>query len=66
VTQLFRTEVLQQKKDRLSGEVAIAVPIAWQVTSFLIFGALLAAIIFMSMASYARVETIAEAPHSHD
>jgi membrane fusion protein len=59
MTQLFRTEVLQQKKDRLSGEVAIAVPIAWQVIGYLIFGALLAAIIFLSLASYARVETVA-------
>lgn len=59
MSQLFRSEVLQQKKDRLSGEVAIAVPVQWQLIGYLIFGGLVAAIIFLSLASYARVETVA-------
>lgn len=59
MTQLFRKEVLSQKKDRLSGEVAIAVPMSWQWIGFLIFGGLAIAIIFLSLASYARVETVA-------
>ena len=58
MTQLFRTEALQQKKDRLSGEVAIAVPVKWQLIGYLIFGSLAAALIFLSLASYARVETV--------
>ena len=55
---LFRSEVLTQKKDRLSGEVSIAVPLQWQVIGYLIFGALLVAIAFLSLASYSRVETV--------
>ena len=58
MSQLFRTEVLQQKKDRLSGDVAIAVPVPWQVIGYLIAGFLAAALIFLSLASYARVETV--------
>ncbi|MEP1421324.1 MAG: HlyD family efflux transporter periplasmic adaptor subunit [Erythrobacter sp.] len=55
---LFRTEVLNQKKDRLSGEVSIAVPMPWQVIGYLIFGAVIVALIFLSLASYSRVETV--------
>lgn len=59
MSQLFRTEVMQRKKDRLSGDVAIAIPMPWQFIGYLIFGGLLVAIIFLSLASYARVETVA-------
>lgn len=55
---LFRSEVLNQKKDRLSGEVSIAVPMPWQVIGYLIFGGVLVAAIFLSLASYSRVETV--------
>lgn len=55
---LFRSEVLTQKKDRLSGEVSIAIPLPWQLIGYLIFGALLIAIVFLSLATYARVETV--------
>lgn len=55
---LFRSEVLMQKKDRLSGEVSIAVPMPWQIIGYLIFGAVIVAIIFLSLASYSRVETV--------
>ncbi len=58
MTQLFRAEVFQQKKDRLSGSVSIAVPLAWQAIGYLIFGSLVIAITFLSLASYARVETV--------
>jgi membrane fusion protein len=58
MSQLFRSEVLQQRKDRLSGEVAIAVPVQWQLIGYLIFGSLIVAIIFLSLASYSRVETV--------
>lgn len=47
-----------QKKDRLSGEVSIAVPMPWQIIGYLIFGAVIVAIIFLSLASYSRVETV--------
>lgn len=58
MSQLFRSEVLQQKKDRLSGEVSIAIPMPWQVIGYLIFGALIIAIVFLSLATYARVEVV--------
>ncbi|WP_240310977.1 HlyD family efflux transporter periplasmic adaptor subunit [Altererythrobacter sp. ZODW24] len=53
---LFRQEALQQRSDRLSGDVAIAVPVAWQTIGYLLFGALVIALIFLSVASYSRVE----------
>lgn len=55
---LFRQEAIAQRADRLSGDVAIAVPIGWQFIGYLIFGGLAIAIIFLSLASYARVETV--------
>lgn len=58
MSSLFRSEVLTQKKDRLSGEVSIAVPMPWQLIGYLIFGGVLVAIIFLSLASYSRVETV--------
>lgn len=58
MSQLFRAEVFQQKKDRLSGNVSIAVPLSWQAIGFLIFGSLVVAIIFLSLATYTRVETV--------
>ncbi|WP_298337042.1 HlyD family efflux transporter periplasmic adaptor subunit [uncultured Erythrobacter sp.] len=58
MTALFRSEVLNQKKDRLSGEVSIAVPMPWQVIGYLIFGSVVVALIFLSLASYSRVETV--------
>lgn len=58
MTQLFRAEVFEQKKDRLSGSVSIAVPLSWQAIGLLIFGSLVVAITFLSLASYSRVETV--------
>lgn len=58
MSQLFRSEVFQQKKDRLSGSVSIAVPLSWQAIGYLIFGGLIVAITFLSLATYSRVETV--------
>lgn len=58
MTTLFRSEVLNQTKDRLSGEVSIAVPMGWQIIGYLIFGSVIVALIFLSLASYSRVETV--------
>jgi membrane fusion protein len=55
---LFRSEVATFRADRLFGDVAIAVPIAWLALATLIFGSLISAIAFISAASYARVETV--------
>jgi membrane fusion protein len=54
---LFRAEAINHRADRLSGDVAIAVPVAWQWISFVIFGGIIAGVIFLSLAEYARVET---------
>lgn len=54
---MFRTEAINHRADRLSGDVAIAVPVAWQWIGFVIFGGIIAAVIFLSLAGYARVET---------
>jgi len=42
----------------LSGDVAIAVPVAWQSVGFLIFGGVALSVLFLSLASYSRVETV--------
>lgn len=57
-TRLFRKEVLQHRADRLYGDVNIATPIAWQAIGFLLLIALVVAIVFLSLASYSRVETV--------
>lgn len=55
---LFRKEALRHKGDRLHGNVNIATPIAWQLIGFLLLATLIAAIAFLSVGSYARVETV--------
>ena len=55
---MFRPEALMTHKDRLSGEVAIAVPVPWQSVGFLIFGGVALGVLFLSLASYSRVETV--------
>nr|WP_294851676.1 HlyD family efflux transporter periplasmic adaptor subunit [uncultured Sphingomonas sp.] len=55
---LFRKEVLEEKADRLTGEVQVAVPIPWQAIGYLLFGSIAAALIFLALGSYARIETV--------
>ncbi|MBX9732307.1 MAG: HlyD family efflux transporter periplasmic adaptor subunit [Sphingomonas sp.] len=55
---LFRHEAISHRADRLSGDVAIAVPVGWQVIGYLTFGGLAVGFIFLSLASYARVEAV--------
>jgi membrane fusion protein len=42
----------------LSGDVAIAVPVPWQSVGYLIFGGVALGVLFLSFASYSRVETV--------
>lgn len=42
----------------MSGDVAIVVPVTWQSIGFLIFGGVAAGVLFLSLASYSRVETV--------
>lgn len=53
---MFRPEALSYRADRLSGDVALAVPVAWQSIGYLIFAGVVAAVVFLSFAGYARVE----------
>lgn len=55
---VFRTEAQSRYRYRLSGDVAIAIPLSWQLISYLLFGGLVCAILFLSFATYARVETV--------
>ena len=55
---MFRVEVISGHPNRLSGDIAIAVPVAWQSVGFLIFGGVAAGVLFLSLASYSRVETV--------
>jgi len=55
---LFRPEVAAYRRDRLQGSVSIITPMAWQAISLLLIVALILAIIFLSNASYSRVETV--------
>ncbi len=52
---MFRSEV--EPNGRLDGETFIAMPISWQAISYLLLASLLVALIFLSLASYSRVET---------
>ena len=55
---LFRPEAAISYRDRLSGHVAIAVPITWQSVGYLIFCGVALGVLFLSFASYSRVETV--------
>ena len=53
---LFRKPALEHRADRLHGDVHLAVPMSWQLIGYLLLVALIAAIVFLCTASYARVE----------
>ncbi len=55
---LFRPEVIAHRADRLHGDVNLALPTSWQVIGLGLLAALIAAITFLSLASYARVQTV--------
>ncbi len=52
---MFRQEAIAIHRNRLTGDVAIAVPVAWQSIGYLIFGGVAAGVLFLSLASYSRV-----------
>lgn len=55
---IFRAETIAHRANRLSGDVAIAVPVAWQSIGYLLLAGLATALVFLSLASYSRVETV--------
>jgi len=55
---LFRVEALRHRADRLQGNVNIALPLAWHAIGLLFLVIVVAAAIFLSTATYERVETV--------
>lgn len=55
---MFRDEVIYGERDRLSGEISIAIPVAWQSIGYLIFFGLSLAFFFLMLAPYSRVENV--------
>lgn len=55
---MFRTQALKGNRNRLSGDVAIAVPISWQGIGSLICSGAALGLLFVSLATYSRVETV--------
>lgn len=55
---LFRAEVLQNHRARLHGSVHLVLPVSWQVIGSLFFVIVTVAILFLSLASYSRIETV--------
>lgn len=55
---MFRREVLDQKRDRLTGDVFIAVPLGWHVVGGLLLLIVAVSGLFLSVAGYSRVETV--------
>jgi len=60
-TPLFRKEVLERRADRLQGDVSLAVPMSWQIVGYLLLTSLAVALLFLSSASYSRVEVVSGA-----
>ncbi len=56
---LFRSEVFEHRKEKLHGNVHMALPISWQIIGALLFAIIVIAAIFLSLASYSRIETVA-------
>lgn len=58
MTQLFRNEAIRHRADRLYGSVALIVPVSWQIIGGLLFLGLVSAVVFLSFAPYAQVESV--------
>ncbi|HZG07507.1 MAG TPA: HlyD family efflux transporter periplasmic adaptor subunit [Allosphingosinicella sp.] len=58
---LFRKEVREHQAERLHGDVSIALPMSWQLIGYTLLATLAAALVFLSSASYSRVEAVSGA-----
>ena len=54
---LFRAEALRAQ-DRLHGDVQLVPPVSWQFIGYFLLGSIVAAAIFLSLASYSRVTVV--------
>lgn len=59
MNELFRREAVQHATRRLTGEVILASPLSIRVLGFLLAGVLIAAVVFATLATYARKVTVA-------
>ena len=50
---------MENRVDRLHGDISLAIPMSWQVIGYLLVTTLAIAFIFLASASYSRVETVA-------
>lgn len=55
---LFRAEVLEQRGDRLHGDVVLSQPLSTQVFTAALFGIVAFAAVWVSVGTYARIETV--------
>ena len=55
---LFRTEVLEQRRNRLHGDVVLSQPLSTQVFTAALFGIVAIAAVWVSVGTYARIETV--------
>jgi membrane fusion protein len=53
---LFREEARRNRGDKLLGDISLAMPLSWQVIGFTMLAILVAAFLFLALASYSRVE----------
>lgn len=55
---LFRTEVLEQRNDRLNGEVVFTQPLSTKLFAGTLFGIVALTAVWVSIGTYARIETV--------
>lgn len=53
---LFREEARTQRASKLLGDISLAMPLSWQVIGFTLLAIVIAAVLFLTLTSYARVE----------
>ncbi len=54
---MFRSELRENPQNAAFGDTLILVPISWQAIGYLLLVSLASAVLFLSLASYSRVET---------
>lgn len=53
---LFREEVRKHRANKLLGDISLAMPLSWQVIGFTLLAIVVAAFLFLTLTTYARVE----------
>lgn len=55
---MFRPQARGKEEQRLHGQVSIAIPASWQTINCLLFSSLVSGLVFFSLATYSRVESV--------